>query len=73
MLYLLYTVFDWQYTCSISTFQIVFDNIDVYLEVHDMNEENQNIDRHDCVKAYVSNRIGGNHLQSDKPRCDLMM
>lgn len=54
--------------CSCNIFQVIFDNVDVVIKVSDMTEENQNVDSHDCVKAYVMNRVGGNDLSTDSPR-----
>ena len=36
-----------------------------------MSEDHQNLDTHDCLKGYVLNRVGGNHLPTDKSRCSL--
>ncbi|XP_066924617.1 uncharacterized protein [Clytia hemisphaerica] len=47
---------------------IKYDNVDVVIKVSDMTEENQNVESHNCLKAYVMNRVGGNDLSTDSPR-----
>lgn len=36
-----------------------------------MTENHQNIDTHDCIKAFVPNRVSGYPLPFDKPQADL--
>ena len=52
--------------------KIGFDNIDWHMDVHYMTEEHQNIDQHYTVKISTPNRVAGNHLSCDSPRCDLL-
>jgi hypothetical protein len=52
-------------------FQVCFDNVDTYVQVHSMTEDHQNIDSHECIKAFVPNRVSGYPLQFDNPQADV--
>ena len=47
--------------------QLCFDNV----EVHDMTEEYQNIDTHECAIAFVPNRVSNNTQSTDYPQVSL--
>ncbi len=49
-------------------FQICLDNVDTHVSVHDMTEENQNIDTHECALGFVPNRTSDYGLSSDAPK-----
>ena len=51
--------------------QLCFDNVDTHVEVHDMTEEYQNIDTHECAIAFVPNRVTNNVLSMDSPQGSL--
>ncbi|XP_028413964.1 uncharacterized protein LOC114536823 [Dendronephthya gigantea] len=51
--------------------KLTLDNIDIHQATHDMTEENQNPDAHYCTLMSTENRVSGNHLNNDKPICDL--
>eukprot|EP00794_Sanderia_malayensis_P010330 gene10330-11403_t len=38
-------------------FKLCFDNVDTHVEVHDMTEENQNIDLHECAMALFQREL----------------
>eukprot|EP00794_Sanderia_malayensis_P014507 gene14507-16016_t len=52
-------------------FKLCFDNVDTRVEVHDMTEENQNIDLHKCVIDFVPNRIDNETLSMVSPQRSL--
>ena len=46
--------------------KIVFDNIDLYVQPHEVNEEKQNQDLHWVTAIATENRVAGNDLSSRK-------
>ena len=52
-------------------FQVCFDNVDAYDQIHSKTEDHQNIDSHEWIKAFVPNRVSGYPLQFDKPQADV--
>ena len=53
--------------------KIVFDNLDCFIEPHEMTEDSQNKDEHWVTVMETENRISGNHLSAEKPTQDKLM
>ena len=51
--------------------KLTLDNIDIHQATHDMTEDHQNLDAHYCTVMSTENRVSGNHLNNDKPICEL--
>ena len=47
--------------------KITFHNIDYHHNVHYMNEDHQNIDKHYVTYMSTENRVSGNHLSDQTP------
>lgn len=50
--------------------KITFDNIDFYVQPHEMTESKQNLDVHWVAVMSTENRISSKHLSDDKPDLD---
>ena len=53
--------------------KIVFDNLDLHIEPHEMTEENQSKDIHWVSVMCAKNRILGNHLSTVVPNTDSIL
>lgn len=53
--------------------KIVFDNLDLHIEPHEMTEENQSKDIHWVSVMCAKNRISGNHLSTVVPNTDRIL
>ena len=53
--------------------KIVFDNLDCFIEPHEMTEAHQNRDEHWVTVMETENRVSGNHLSSVRPSQDKLL
>ena len=54
--------------------KIVFDNLDCFIEPHEMTEAHQNRDQHWVTVMETENRVSGNHLSSSvRPSQDKLL